>query len=248
MPKFTNFTEIEVPQDLQVLKGKKGDKYIISLINPDQLTWELHTHFLEGYGSIECFNGQCCLDNTKKNTNYVFPTLKYTPNGSKITNYGNPITFQVWKIGTKIMKKLKSLGETGVDINNVDLLIECVEEGFQQWEVTPINKPEATWKSLSIQNDIDEFKVAYERNVEKTLKVKPMNKDKYAGLFTDPEYIESVQKWEQKKLSLGNGTGNQPVNNNYVNNLQNASMLPKSLPSALPSQSISQDEFESLIS
>lgn len=244
MPKFTDFSGIEVPQDLQVLKGKKGDKYIISLITPDKLTWELHTHFLEGYGSIECFNGQCCLDNSKVNTNYVFPTLKYTNNGAKITNYGSPVSFHVWKIGTKIMKKLKSLGETGVDINNVDLLIECVEEGFQQWEVTPINKPEATWKTLNIQEDIEEFKASYVKNVEKTLKIKPMTAEKYSGLFTDPEYLDSVQKWEQRKLLSSNGQ-NQPVNNGYVNNLPNA-MTPKALPS--PTQSISQDEFESLIS
>ena len=236
---FKKSIEAEVTNtSIKKFQGTKDSKDIVCLVS-DEHTWDLQTHYIDGYGSFHCFRGQCCIDYPKVNISYVYPMIKYTMTGQGL-DYTKPTEFMFLKAGKDLYSQIKMFEETGGKLPETDFLFHCTDAQYQKIKIAEIkNKQGAKWRhDRELVQQVKDFIKSYELLIETAVKVKPMDAQKYENLYDSPEFIKSQEKFGNN--NLGTGTSN---NTNYLT----ATTAPRQLSSPKTSVIVDESEFDSLL-
>lgn len=249
MVKFVKSIEAEV-KDVIIPKftGVKDGRDVIAIIS-DCHTWALSTHYIEGYGSFECFKGTCCLDFQKQSVSYVYPIAKYKMTGTGL-DYTVPVEFMYIKASKDLYSQIKMFEETGGVLSETDFLFKCEDKQYQKFKIQEMkNKTGAKWKlDKDVVKQANEFLKTYELLIEKSVKLKPMDQEKYSGFYDSQEYLQAVNSMQQRLLNGGNAQG-QGGQGNYTQNNNNNSytQAPKQISASSAPKEVLEEDFDSLL-
>lgn len=114
-------------------------------------------HYLEGIGSIVCFNGKCCEVAGTPMVRYLFPIVVYTTDSDGNIS-GGKVTLQMLSVGEEIYKTIITISKSCAPmggIDHVDLLVTCTDESYQK--MTFVQAGPAAWRQYpQIANFLNE--------------------------------------------------------------------------------------------
>ena len=115
-------------------KATKGVKDRIHLLTEEPLSAK--THFLDGYGYFNCFEGQCCAIMGLPTLYYLYPIIKYdTTSKGKVVSAEYEIMF-IALPETKYKQFILPTVEEGDSVTDVDFSITCTETKNQKYSMT----------------------------------------------------------------------------------------------------------------
>lgn len=145
------------------LKFTKSARTLLNIITSNVIV--VKTHYIEDVGSIICNEGYCCEVADVPSVKYVFPCVVYDTDKS-----GKPISktveYKSLVIGQGVYQDIMTIHELNGGIENVDLLITCKEETYQDISITPAGA--CRWKKdEKLVENVTSF---YAKNMKDILK------------------------------------------------------------------------------
>lgn len=115
------------------MKFSKNAKSLISILSDQVIVCK--THYEEDLGQFLCFGGECCKKDLAK-VRYVFPIVVYTTDAK-----GKPLSTEVQNkalvVGQGTYNDLLDIQEMQGSLTNLDLLVRCDKEDYQEVTFTP---------------------------------------------------------------------------------------------------------------
>lgn len=151
--------EIDLPAELQasleemgVVVGEIGtkvskvpiEKYKASTSKVDRISFltkkviALKFHYIDGVGSIVCFNGKCCEMGGTPQVRYLFPIAVYSTDSDGNIS-GKKVELKVLSAGEDLYKSIMTINKGTSQyggIDHVDLLVTCTDDKYQKLSLT----------------------------------------------------------------------------------------------------------------
>jgi len=215
MLKKVQFGEKGESPTINRFKGIKAGPTVISFIGTGEIL-TAYIHYRNGIGYYHCFNGICCDKDGSPKLKYIIPVVCYhikDPDTWEIETGLDP-SIKYISANDDIYENFIKLNESGVDLNNIDILVETVDEQFQKYQLSPIidintGKPrEAVWKNdENMRNFVNSFyKNEYQKKIEMSI----------GKVFKPTEFITACE-----------AAKNNNNNNNAPSSTQGSSRIPQ---------------------
>lgn len=127
-------------------RATKDSKCRVAIISKNVLG--LKTHYVEGLGTIRCFDGKCCELEGMARVRYILPVVQYEcrKDGSIISD---ALELKGLVLGAEQYDALASAVQfSGREINDVDIVITCSDEQYQKITFAADASKGATWKTF----------------------------------------------------------------------------------------------------
>lgn len=115
------------------MKFSKNAKSLISILSDKVIVCK--THYEDDLGQFLCFGGECCKKDLAK-VRYVYPIVVYTTDAK-----GRPVSTEVQNkalvIGQNTYNDLLDIQDMQGSLTNLDLLVRCDKEDYQEITFTP---------------------------------------------------------------------------------------------------------------
>lgn len=145
-----------------------GGKAIINILSRRNIT--VRIHYVPGIGYFYCFGGSCCERHGLPSVRYVYPILVYGTiqrgNSIEIDKESSAWKIAFLKVADEEYDDIIQKDEIHGGIHNIDLLVKCTEEKYQNYRYEVLSK-EVAWRSLNsiksiIPQELDFFKTHIE--------------------------------------------------------------------------------------
>lgn len=114
------------------MRFSKNAKSLISILSDQVIVCK--THYEEDLGQFLCFGGECCKHDLAK-VRYVYPIMVYTTDAK-----GKPVSLEIQNkalvLGQSAYNDLLDIQDMNGSLTNMDLLIRCDKEDYQEISIT----------------------------------------------------------------------------------------------------------------
>lgn len=133
-------------------KATKENKCRIAVISKNALA--VKTHYVEGLGTIRCFDGKCCELEGMPRVRYILPVVQYEcrKDGTIISN---SLELKGLVLGGEQYDALaNAIQFSGREVNDVDIIVSCSDEQYQKITFAADASKGASWKTFPTAKDI----------------------------------------------------------------------------------------------
>lgn len=114
------------------MRFSKNAKSLIAILSDQVIVCK--THYEEDLGQFLCFGGECCKHDLAK-VRYVYPIMVYTTDAK-----GKPVSLEIQNkalvLGQSAYNDLLDIQDMNGSLTNMDLLIRCDKEDYQEISIT----------------------------------------------------------------------------------------------------------------